>query len=566
MRRRNVRIRHHWSRLLEWFEARELPRWMEAPGKVSPRKRMRRKHGIIVGITLFGFLLFLQIRRIVLCTTSHQRIPVYARTGPTTWLGTMPGLRAVTEAIPPLLLQPPQHSNGFRSFEEQCVTHCISAYHASPHLEISSNRNASAPSRLLHFIFIGDVESEFHVSFTFMDYMTIRSAYFRLQPQGIYLHTNMACQPSPLWDLIRPMITHHEHLEPITEIFGNKVTGRAHFSDIARLQVLQKFGGIYMDIDSLSLRPFTEEMWNPPSGLAMGHEDSKRMHIGCGVIIAQRSSLFLTRWLESYKTFNDKKWAEHTVIMAGYLAREFPHEINVFPETYFYRPSWRPGSIEVLWNEHAPDDIDLFEFPHAYAPHYWGTLARSKGYVSRMTPSTILNENVAIHQMLRAILPSPYFSLVVNCNVGKDEFWKVQNTLQSIIDQSFVLWEVVLIEPLDANGYRPCSDYTIQHLVPQIPRLRHHREKSIRRVYVPEGKPIRSFTKGIWMIELDAGSELISETVLDDALVEMKLGYSFVHYTTGKKKIQFVFDHTRGMTRLANNHILPYIGQKLVHT
>lgn len=73
------------------------------------------------------------------------------------------------------------------------------------------------------------------VHFTFMDYLTIRSAYFRLQSDGIYLHTNMPCAPSPLWDMIHPMIAQHKHLEAITEIYGNKVTGRAHISDIARL-------------------------------------------------------------------------------------------------------------------------------------------------------------------------------------------------------------------------------------------------------------------------------------------------------------------------------------------
>ena len=139
----------------------------------------------------------------------------------------------------------------------------------------------------------------------------IRAAYFRLQPDEIYLHSNVPPLDSPLWDLIQPMISARKELVAITEIYGNKVTGKAHFSDVARLRVLQEYGGMYMDIDSICLKPFSKSMWDPPSGLTMGWESQIRNHIGCGVIIARKDSMYLTRWLESYKTFNDKEWADH---------------------------------------------------------------------------------------------------------------------------------------------------------------------------------------------------------------------------------------------------------------
>lgn len=336
-------------------------------------------------------------------------------------------------------MQASQASNGYSTFAQQCRQGCLSAYEASPAYNISMPQvDADAPPRLLHFIFLGETK----VSFTFMDYLVIRAAYFRLQPESIYLHTNVACLDSPLWDLIRPMIGKHLIFKPVTEIYGNAVSGLAHFSDIARIQVLQKYGGLYMDIDSLSLRPFSDEMWDPPKGLSMGYQYKPFNHVGCGVIVARKKSPFLQRWMESYKTFNDTHWDTHTVKMAGELAAKHPDEITLYPETHFYVPSFMKEHLDMLWQEQPVNSTKRWPFATGYAPHYWGSMARFMGKIQRMTPSTILKENVAIHQILRALLPHPFFSVVVDCKKETD----VQKTLSTVQGQTFSLWEVLLVD------------------------------------------------------------------------------------------------------------------------
>lgn len=253
----------------------------------------------------------------------------------------------------------------------------------------------------------------------------------------------------------------------------------------------------------------------------MGYELESADHIGCSVITARSSSRYLTRWLKSYKTFNDEQWADHTVLMAGQLAKQFPDEIDVFPENYFYQFSWRPGSIELLWEEHEPQDIDLFEFRHAYAPHYWGTIARAAGRIQRITPFTIITENVALHQILRPLLPSPYFSLVVHCTLNANEYWKMHRTMESLVEKTFPLWEILLVENLTEEGYRPCSEYTIQQIVPKLPRLHHHREKSIRQVHASPDMHLPDVAKVIWQLEVPAGRTLHSKHTLAMALDRM---------------------------------------------
>ena len=463
------------------------------------------------------------------------------------------GELSVNPIRPPLLLLPPQASNGFRSYADQCVHHCLSAYHA-PSLHTSNSgalrtpiEVGDPPPRILHFIFLGDLEPGSHVIFTYMDYLVIRSAYFRLQPDSIYLHTNMPPLESPLWELIRPMIGQHHHLLPITQIYGNKVTGRAHFSDIARIQILQKYGGMYMDIDSICLRPFNNEMWDPPSGLAMGYETQALDHIGVGVITARTPNHFLNRWMESYKTFNDTKWADHTVIMAGKLAKSFPNEIDVFPEQYFYSPSWRPESFELLWKEHPKNDTNLFPFNETYAPHYWGSIARAKGLISRMTPQTILHENVALHQILRALLPFPYFSISLPCPMQNESHDGFEQALRSIVDQSFELWEIVLVESPSALCYK----YTLSTHAPYFPRLKQFPSRHIRHIQRDVNESIIPITDAIWNVPLATSSTALpSPDHLYNILMMVHQNDSLFHGTQDGVHFQFVFDSSRGIHRI----------------
>ena len=460
--------------------------------------------------------------------------------------------------IPPYLLAPPQASNGHASFEEQSLRYCLSAYEASPFNKEASDdavymkqklRDRFAPPpRILHFIFIGDVEDQY-IRFTFTDFIMIRAAYFRLQPDEIYLHSNVPPLDSPLWDLIQPMISARKELVAITEIYGNKVTGKAHFSDVARLRVLQEYGGMYMDIDSICLKPFSKSMWDPPSGLTMGWESQKRNHIGCGVIIARKDSMYLTRWLELYKTFNDEEWADHTVVMAGKLAKEFPDEIDVLPETHFYRPSWEPEDRMLLWDEQPGDEINMFNFSKAYAPHYWGTFARGAGKIERMTPQTILTENVGIHQILRPLLPNPYFSIVLHCkDNSQQEYWKMQNSIDSILNQTFPLWEIMLV---DESPQAACSHYVMNDLVTQLPRLKNHLPKSIRKVQFVRDQRMKGFTKGVWLIDLGAGREFSHSGVLTSALNGFRDDSDKrVWQIDGEKRVQFVYDPRKGVSHI----------------
>ena len=155
------------------------------------------------------------------------------------------------------------------------------------------------------------------------------------------------------------------------------------------------------------------------------------------------------------------------------LSQEYPNEIDLLPESHFYRPCYY--ELDKLWNEFPSDYTYLEEFELSYAPHYYGTISRKDGHIGRMTPSTVLNENRAIHQILRPLLPHPYFSIVVNCTSNDS----VKRTIQSIVTQSFPLWEIMLIE---SSSDRQCFDYVRTIIIPNTPKFQKELLQSIRLV------------------------------------------------------------------------------------
>jgi mannosyltransferase OCH1-like enzyme len=94
--------------------------------------------------------------------------------------------------------------------------------------------------------------------------------------------------------------------------------------------VLQQFGGVYLDIDTFIIRPFAPlSLYSYDTVLGMeartlnflrGPNSDQEMDpkgLCNAVIISRPRSTFLQRWLNSYEAFDEKKWAEHSVVSVG---------------------------------------------------------------------------------------------------------------------------------------------------------------------------------------------------------------------------------------------------------
>ena len=142
---------------------------------------------------------------------------------------------------------------------------------------------------------------------TFVEYVCLRSAFLHQRPDRILVHTNVpgGMLNGTYWDKIRtkqPELYSRITVLPIdlpNEIYGQPLSEGwrlFHGSDIARIQTLIKYGGIYLDndvyvVDSLDkYRKFE---------LTIGWDENQ--FLGSQVILAHRDARFLPLWLETYR-------------------------------------------------------------------------------------------------------------------------------------------------------------------------------------------------------------------------------------------------------------------------
>jgi len=215
---------------------------------------------------------------------------------------------------------------------------------------------------IIHFIF--GLSSDFGgKAFSLVHYLAIKSAAMVNRPKKIYFYYLHEPQ-GKLWEQIKPLLTLIK-VAPPSEIFGNPVEHVAHKTDILRLEALLEHGGIYLDMDTICKKPFTDLLKHQ---VVMGLEalDQGKNIVGLcnGVILAKKNSDFLKKWYLMFKAFDQTKWNMHAVIVPYLLAQKFPEMIHIEPFNRFHYPTWDKQGLKTLFEQTA-------YFPESYVHHLW---------------------------------------------------------------------------------------------------------------------------------------------------------------------------------------------------
>ncbi|POY73462.1 hypothetical protein BMF94_3399 [Rhodotorula taiwanensis] len=255
----------------------------------------------------------------------------------------------------------------------------------------------------VHYVFGLAPPSEVN-QFNFIHYLCLTSAVVELKPEVLYFH--YLYEPASWYwqrfkdELARSEMTRLEMVQErdVVEVFGNPVEHYAHKADVLRLEALQKYGGVYLDADVLVVRDLAplyrleavmgmESQPNldpklPPSGLCNA------------VILAKPYSSFISRWIDTYRTFDKTLWAKHSVTTPWDLARAYPTEITVLNKFAFFWPIWDDDSLRVIHRDDrynfrkAPSLAPTWDAP--FACHLWESAAYER-YLSPYDPDRIHN-------------------------------------------------------------------------------------------------------------------------------------------------------------------------------
>ena len=246
------------------------------------------------------------------------------------------------------------------------------------------------PNRI-HFCFgLADPPSPF----TFAHYLAAKSAFLVNRPDRLTI--NYAHAPGgEWWERVQQYAT-LEKMSVRTHIFGRPLHHFAHRAGVFRIRRLIIQGGIYLDMDTLCLRPFTPLLdyecvmaYQNPGGLCDA------------TILAAPDSRFMKIWLNQYRWFrskgHDEYWDEHATGVPYKLSQlpRVKNSIHLLPRFAFFYP--HPTHIERLFERE-----DITGFKNSYSVHLWESL--SGPILFQFTPQRIREGKSAYCQLARQFL------------------------------------------------------------------------------------------------------------------------------------------------------------------
>jgi len=193
------------------------------------------------------------------------------------------------------------------------------------------------------------------------------------------------------WQFARQSVA---HLLPVpyqrpTSVYNRTLLVPEHQSDVVRLTVLEEFGGLYVDLDVIIVRPVDSLLGYD---VVMGAETPQML--GSGFIsVTHANATFIRLWRQSYADdFDDSDWNRHSVYMPMQLAQQHPSLVHV--EWFsINRPNWN----ERQWLYTAGK---LWDWSANYAVHLW---YREHPADIVYDPLTIRNLNTTTGEVLRLI-------------------------------------------------------------------------------------------------------------------------------------------------------------------
>jgi GR25 family glycosyltransferase involved in LPS biosynthesis len=199
---------------------------------------------------------------------------------------------------------------------------------------------------VVHFVYTPRVQPRLDVWI----YISVLSAAINTEPDAIRWH-HRALPQGPWWECTRPLLTSLDVVDDVTSIHGRPFPNlsEAHKSDVIRLQVLMREGGIYLDTDALVLRSFDPLRTRNAVSLGKDAANDDDALVGSGVLVAPRNASFLQRWWAEYRSFDHTKWSTHSCEVSRQLAERYPDEAHLLPHTAFYPRSWNRPHLAIAY-------------------------------------------------------------------------------------------------------------------------------------------------------------------------------------------------------------------------
>ena len=148
-------------------------------------------------------------------------------------------------------------------------------------------------------------------SWTFVEYICMRSAYPIQQPDYIFIHTDVDEFKGKYWNWVMHEPDFRSRIVRIPtqvpdNIFGQELSAEwklYHGSDVTRIRVMMQYGGIYLDNDVYVVNNLDKYR---KFEMTLGWFENGAL--GTMVLMANKDARFLKLWLDDYHDYKKDLW------------------------------------------------------------------------------------------------------------------------------------------------------------------------------------------------------------------------------------------------------------------
>jgi hypothetical protein len=277
--------------------------------------------------------------------------------------------------------------------------------HKERHQEIISKQQDKYGEipKIIHFIWFKGGRA-----FNLIHYLAVKAALHHCQDYQINIHCDAEPEDNFYFeDLKQRENVSIQYFNEITELNGHYIQHFQHRCDYIRLNVLYEYGGIYLDIDNIILRPLDDFL---NRRLVMGYErEFHTTFITNSVIMVEKNNPMIEEWIDIYKSSWGKDfiayWNGHSIRIPYQLSHKYGYMMDIQDHTTFFPFLWDDTSILnknydngknyensyviALW-ETELSKTDLLPQTPFYFKTYKNAFTRLFGY---LVDDLIINEN-----------------------------------------------------------------------------------------------------------------------------------------------------------------------------
>jgi hypothetical protein len=272
---------------------------------------------------------------------------------------------------------------------------------------------------IFHFVFgLRPQDEPMHL----VHYLCLESCRRVYRPDAIHFHYRHAPH-GQLWKRIRPHLTLHRIPARKRYVDSRRYQATeegqfieragfsyAHEADFIRLDLLDKWGGVYADMDTLFVQPipqraFREKFVIGEEPALPGPDGVLRPSLCNALMLAQPRAAFPARWRTRMAEVFDGTWSRHSCQEAALLWSEMPESVWVAPQRYFYKHGPTRAGVNALLESLDPDFHDVYSL-HLWAHLWWNEWRTdfSSFHAGMVTPDHIRQVDTTYNVIARGFL------------------------------------------------------------------------------------------------------------------------------------------------------------------